>query len=47
MLAAMATLRKGLFFRNVDEWSLLSKLEDAVERATKKEVKQSKIEDFF
>ena len=47
MVAAMATLRKGIFFRDVDEWSLFSKLDDAVERATKKELKQSKIEDFL
>ena len=47
MLLAMQTLRKGLLFRNADQWSLLCKLEDAVEQATKHEVKQSKIEQFF
>ena len=40
MLLAMQTLRKGLLFRNADQWSLLCKLDDAVEQATKHEVKQ-------
>ena len=47
MLLAVQTLRKGLLFRNADQWSLLCKLDDAVEQATKHEVKQSKIEQFF
>ena len=47
MLLAMQTLRKGLLFRNADQWSLLCKLDDAVEQATKHEVKQSKIEQLF
>ena len=47
MLLAVPTLRKGLLFRNADQWSLLCKLDDAVEQATKHEVKQSKIEKFF
>ena len=47
MLLAVQTLRKGLFFRNANQWSLLCKLDDAVEQATKHEVKQSKIEQFF
>ncbi len=47
MLLAMHTLRKGLLFRNADQWSLLCKLGYAVEQATKHEVKQSKIEQFF
>ena len=32
MLLAMQTLRKGLLFRNADQWSLLCKLDDAVEQ---------------
>ena len=47
MLLAMPTLRKGLLFRNPDQWSLLCKLDNAVEQATKHEVKQGKIELFF
>ena len=47
MLLAIQTLRKGLFFRNADQWSLLCKLDDAVEQATKHKIKQSKIEQFF
>ena len=47
MLLAVQTLRKGLLFCNADQWSLLCKLDDAVEQATKHEVKQSKIEKFF
>ena len=46
MLLAMQTLRKGLLFRNADQWSLC-KLDHAVEQATKHEAKQSKIEQFF
>ena len=45
-MLAMQTLRKGLLFRNANQWSLLCKLDDAVEQATKHEVKQSKIELF-
>ena len=47
MLLAMQTLRKGLLFRNADQWSLLCKVDDAKEQATKQKVKQSKIEQFF
>ena len=47
MLLAMQTITKGMLFCNVDQWSLLCKLDDAVEQATKHEVKQSKIEQFF
>ena len=47
MLLAVQTLRKGLFFCNAVQWSLLCKLDDAVEQATKHEVKKSKIEQFF
>ena len=47
MLLAMQTLRKGLLFGNADQWSLLCKLDDAVEQATKHEVRQSKIDQFF
>ena len=47
MLLAVQTLRKGLLFCNADQWSLLCKLDDAVEQAPKHEVKQSKIEQFF
>ena len=32
MLLAMQTLRKGLFFCNADQWSLLCKLDDAVDK---------------
>ena len=46
-MLAVQTLRKGLLFRNADQWSLLCKFDDAVEQATKHEVKQSKIEQFF
>ena len=46
-MLAMQTLRKGLLFRNADQWSLLCKHDDGVEQATKHEVKQSKIEQFF
>ena len=34
MLLAIQTLRKGLFFRNADQWLLFCKLDDAVEQAT-------------
>ena len=44
ILRAMETPRKGLFFGNVDEWSLLSKLDRTVDHATKSEVKQSNID---
>ena len=47
MLLAMQTLRKELLFRNADQWLLLCKLDDVVEQATKHEVEQSKIEQFF
>ena len=47
VLLAMQTLRKGLLFRNADQWSLMCKLDDAVKKTTKHEVKQSKIEQFF
>ena len=47
MLKAIEILRKGLLFRNVDECSLLSKLDHAVDQATKNEVKQSIIDQFF
>ena len=47
MLLAMQTLRKGLLFRNAEQWSLLCMLDDAVQQATKHEVKQSEIEQFF
>ena len=47
MLLEVQTLRKGLLFRNADQWPLLCKLDDAVEQTTKHEVKQSKIEQFF
>ena len=46
-LLAVQTLRKGLLYRNADQWSLLCKFHDAVEQATKHEVQQSKIEQFF
>jgi len=41
-----AVRRVGLLFLNVDEWSLLSKLDHAVDQATKNEIKQSKIDQF-
>ena len=47
MLLAIQTLRKGPLFHDADQWSLLCKLDNAVEQATKHEVKQSKIEQFF
>ena len=34
MLKAIETLRKGLLFLNVDEWSLLSKLDHAVDQCS-------------
>ena len=44
MLKTIRFLWKGLLFLNVDDWSLLSKLDHAVDQATKNEVKQSKID---
>ena len=47
MLKAFETLGKGLLFCNADKWSLLSKLDHAVDQATKNDVKQSNINQFF
>ena len=47
MPKAMDSLQNGLFYHNVDKWSLLSKLDRAEDRAAKSEVKQSDIKQFF
>ena len=39
MLKAIETLQKRLLFRNVDEWSLLSKIDHAVDQPNKNKVK--------
>ena len=47
MITALDIVRRGLLHRNVEEWDLMSRLDQIVKKATESELPQRIMIDFF